>query len=77
MSETNSNSICGLFSEPASATAYAGLLKQKEFIDSSETCVVLMTGNGLKDINSANKKIIIPETPINSIKDLVSIRKEN
>jgi len=71
------SSKCGLFSEPASATAYAGLLKQKEFIDSSETCVVLMTGNGLKDINSANKKIIIPETPINSIKDLVSIRKDN
>ena len=71
------SSSCGLFSEPASAAAYAGFLKQKEFIGSSETCVVLLTGNGLKDINSANKNIIIPETPINSLNDLIYIRKEN
>ena len=65
------SSSCGIFSEPASAAAFAGFLKQKKFIDQRESCVVLLTGNGLKDINSANKKIIIPETHINSLEDLV------
>ncbi len=69
------SSKCGLFSEPASAAAYAGLLKQKKFIDSNEICVVLLTGNGLKDINSAHKKIRIPKNTINSLKDLDFIRK--
>ena len=71
------SSNCGLFSEPASVTAYAGLLKQKKFLDSSETCVVILTGNGLKDTNSASKKITIPKNPINSLEDLISIKKEN
>ncbi len=69
------SSTCGLFSEPASATAYAGLLKQKELINKNETCVVLLTGNGLKDIKSANKKIIIPKNSINSLEHLVPIGK--
>ena len=64
------SSSCGLFSEPASAAAYAGLIKQKKFIDPSETCVVLLTGNGLKDINTASKKIIIPKKTINSLEGL-------
>ena len=63
-------SVCGLFSEPASAAAYAGFLKNKKYIDSNETCVVLLTGNGLKDINSAKKKIIIPKTSINSLDEI-------
>jgi len=65
------SSICGLFSEPASAAAYAGFLKEKDDIDSSETCVVLLTGNGLKDIDSAMEKIAIPKTPINSLGEML------
>ena len=61
------SSVCGLFSEPAAAAAYAGFLKQKPILDSSETCVVLLTGNGLKDINSAANNIVIPEKTINSL----------
>jgi len=63
-------SVCGLFSEPASAAAYAGFLKEKNRIDSSETCVILLTGNGLKDINSAKKKIVIPKTSINALSEI-------
>ena len=64
------SSTCGLFSEPAAATAYAGFLKQKAALDSNETCVVLLTGNGLKDINSATAKIVVPEKTINSLDEL-------
>jgi threonine synthase len=64
------SSSYGLFSEPAAATAYAGFLKQKAALDSSETCVVLLTGNGLKDINSATAKIVVPEKSINSLDEL-------
>tara|TARA_B100001996_G_scaffold119735_2_gene90639 strand:- start:104 stop:1231 length:1128 start_codon:yes stop_codon:yes gene_type:complete len=64
------SSTCGLFSEPAAATAYAGFLKQKAALDSNETCVVLLTGNGLKDINSATSKIVVPEKSVNSLDEL-------
>ena len=64
------SSGCGLFSEPAAATAYAGFLKKKATLDSSETCVVLLTGNGLKDINSATNKISVPKKSINSLDEL-------
>ena len=64
------SSTCGLFSEPAAATAYAGFLKQKSSLDSDEACVVLLTGNGLKDTNSATKNIIIPEKAVNSLDEI-------
>ncbi|MBT8371761.1 MAG: threonine synthase [Deltaproteobacteria bacterium] len=45
----------GVFSEPAGAAAYAGLVKalNQGCVASNETMVVLNTGNGLKDIASA------------------------
>ena len=64
------SSSCGLFSEPAAAAAYAGFLKQKKILDPNSTCVVLLTGNGLKDINSALKNIVIPSKTINSLDEL-------
>lgn len=44
-----------VFAEPAASAAYAGLLKavRAEMIDRAETVVVVITGNGLKDISSA------------------------
>jgi len=39
-------------------------------LDSNETCVVLLTGNGLKDINSATSKIVVPEKSVNSLDEL-------
>jgi threonine synthase len=44
-----------VFAEPAGATGYAGLAKlaRQGRIDPSERIVVLVTGNGLKDVKSA------------------------
>ncbi|NQV36879.1 MAG: threonine synthase [Candidatus Marinimicrobia bacterium] len=52
----------GLFAEPAAAAAFAGLIKaaNENKISSDETAVVLITGTGLKDINSAQKMIKVP-----------------
>ena len=59
----------GLFTEPAGAASWAGLLKIKDKISSDETVVVLATGSGLKDTVSASKGINIPENSISSIED--------
>jgi threonine synthase len=47
----------GVFAEPAGATGYAGLTKavQGRLIDPDEQVVVVVTGNGLKDVSSAMK----------------------
>ena len=47
----------GIFAEPAGATAFAGLLKmsREKRLKSDESVVVLVTGSGLKDIDSALK----------------------
>jgi threonine synthase len=44
-----------VFAEPAAAAAYAGLLKalREQKVDRDETIVVVVTGNGLKDIKNA------------------------
>ncbi|MBN1486298.1 MAG: threonine synthase [Anaerolineae bacterium] len=54
----------GVFSEPAAAAAYAGLVKAvgEGLVDADERVVVMLTGSGLKDINSAMKTV--PEPPI-------------
>lgn len=46
-----------VFAEPAASTAYAGLLQtvRAQKIDRDETIVVVITGNGLKDVKSAMK----------------------
>jgi threonine synthase len=46
-----------IFSEPAASTAYAGLKKavKQGLVKSDETIVCMLTGNGLKDIESAMK----------------------
>jgi len=45
----------GIFAEPAGATGFAGLRKALErgLLDSTARVVVLITGNGLKDVESA------------------------
>ena len=45
----------GVFAEPAGATAFAGLRKmlRENALDNTETVVVMVTGNGLKDIDTA------------------------
>lgn len=46
---------CGIFAEPAGATAYAGLVKavEKGLVNSDELNLVLNTGSGLKDVRAA------------------------
>jgi len=45
----------GIFAEPAAAAAYAGLKHaiQNHQIDPGETCLTLITGSGLKDVQAA------------------------
>ena len=47
----------GVFAEPAGATGYAGLAKamRENLVDHDEDIVVVVTGNGLKDIHAAVK----------------------
>jgi len=50
---------CGVFSEPAAAAAYAGLVKAVELglVDPEERVVVMATGSGLKDTATAMKSV--------------------
>jgi threonine synthase len=46
----------GIFCEPASAASVAGLLKKKDAVPYGATIVCVLTGNGLKDPDSAIKR---------------------
>lgn len=43
----------GIFAEPAAAASFAGYLKLKESFNINQNIVLLITGNGLKDLKSA------------------------
>ncbi len=43
----------GLFAEPSSSAAFAGWLKARESVPAAQTCILLITGSGLKDIKAA------------------------
>lgn len=45
----------GIFCEPASAASVAGMLQQKDHIPTGATVVCVLTGNGLKDPDTAIK----------------------
>jgi len=60
----------GLFAEPAAATAFAGLLATRDDVPAEATVVVLITGNGLKDIDAALRKVTLPERAISSIDEI-------
>ncbi|MGE0882513.1 MAG: threonine synthase [Blastocatellales bacterium] len=49
----------GVFAEPGAAAAFAGFVKLREsgVIQSEESVVLVITGNGLKDINSARRSV--------------------
>ncbi len=53
----------GIFSEPAAASAFAGMLKYKNLhkLEHNSKNAVLLTGSGLKDLKSVNILINIPE----------------
>ncbi|MBN1957423.1 MAG: threonine synthase [Desulfuromonadales bacterium] len=61
----------GLFTEPAGAAAFAGFLKAAPGLDRQQTIVVLTTGNGLKDSQSAQRGIHMPQELISSLSDIL------
>lgn len=65
------SSWTGIFTEPAGATSFAGLLKQLDHLDKNSTIVLLATGNGLKDINSAIQYVKSPDRTIKSISEII------
>lgn len=69
--------LAGVFSEPAGATSYAGFLKYREQIKKDETVAILITGNGLKDLNNASKLIKIPEAIEPNIKKVEEVLKRD
>ena len=66
----------GLFAEPAAATAYAGLLDYmaRGKLAKNSKNVVLLTGSGLKDLNSVQSIIELPDAiapTLNNLKELI------
>jgi threonine synthase len=50
----------GLFVEPSSAAAWAGMLKDRANLDAGARVVVLLTGTGFKDTAAAEKLVSMP-----------------
>lgn len=67
----------GLFAEPAASASFAGFYKyyKESRITKGSKNVVLLTGNGLKDINSVQQLINIPDAIKPDIKNLITFRK--
>jgi len=61
----------GLFTEPAGAAAFAGFLKAAPGLERDVSIVILATGNGLKDSETAQLGIKMPETFITSVDDIL------
>lgn len=70
---------CGVFGEPAGVTATAGLIKlcNKNAISHDATVVSIVTGNGLKDIESAIENCNEPVYCKNSLAEFEAAMKEN
>ncbi|MFW6293872.1 MAG: threonine synthase [Spirochaetota bacterium] len=49
--------LTGLFAEPAAAASYAGFLASRARVRSHESVVLLITGTGLKDVESASREV--------------------
>jgi len=54
--------MSGIFCEPSSAAPFAGFVTVKDRISRDAAVVVLLTGHGLKDIDSAMKGVTFPQT---------------
>jgi len=69
---------CGVFAEPAGAAAFAGLKQAltDQQISNDESVVVINTGNGLKDVNSAIKAVkLAGSEPYRVAPDLESLKR--
>ena len=66
----------GIFAEPAGSAAFAGMVKcvQQGKISKKDNIVVLVTGNGLKDVESAKKaggKALIIDPTLEAVKEKI------
>lgn len=68
----------GIFTEPAAATAFAGMLqyKNKGKIAAGKKAAVLLTGSGLKDLNAVQSKINIPTAIKPTIADVEKLLQQ-
>jgi threonine synthase len=66
----------GVFAEPAGAASYAGLVAVADgLVNPDERIVVLVTGNGLKDVASARKSVgepFVVDKDLNDVKRVAS-----
>lgn len=55
-------SMSGIFAEPAASTSFAGYMKalKEGLVERNDKVVVIITGNGLKDVESAMKSVREP-----------------
>ncbi|MCK4663957.1 MAG: threonine synthase [Bacteroidales bacterium] len=67
----------GIFTEPASAASFAGLLKyyEQNKIENNSNNIVLLTGSGLKDLNSVQNIINIPKSVKPDLKEVEKFLK--
>lgn len=70
--------LTGVFGEPAGVTGFAGLLKLKEenLIDKDESIALIVSGNGLKDVKSAQLAVKTPEIVKPNLNSLIEYLKE-
>ncbi|HBY57668.1 MAG TPA: threonine synthase [Candidatus Atribacteria bacterium] len=66
----------GIFAEPAGAAAFAGMLKalKEGIISKKDKVVVLITGNGLKDVESAKKaggEALVIDPCLEAVKEVI------
>jgi len=63
----------GIFSEPAAATAFAGLMHYKKTgrLPDNSINVVLLTGSGLKDIQTVSSNLKMPDAIKPELDDLI------
>lgn len=53
----------GLFAEPSSSVVFSAWLKVRKSMAPEETCVLLITGSGLKDVRSAARGLGLEQLP--------------
>lgn len=65
--------LTGVFAEPAGAAPFAGFLKMidRSAIGSDERVVVVVTGNGLKDVDAARRGVMEPMRVIPELDDFL------
>jgi threonine synthase len=68
----------GIFTEPASAAAFAGMLRylNEQKIEPDSSNVVLLTGSGLKDLKAVSPLIKLPDAVLPELKNLKHLMRE-